>query len=307
MKEVTRTWLSGRFAKLAILILFCWTVCGAFKTTLNYTLVSAIKRNDVGRVALVLQLGADPNVRIDPRSPQPMWRTIKDRVQGKPADTVPALILAVERSYDRPNGKPSLTPVLHNPTLVQTMLESGADINVADASGDSALMLAVQQDDAETLKLLLSRRADPNCRNAAGDTPLIEALKHNCSYDVVAALLEGGADANLKETGSASVVPTSLLGTWKAVGRTPLILAVSSSDNNTDIIEVLLAHGALIDDADSEGHTALMWATYLDNEDAVSLLTERGANTVNRDASRKAALSIAFDAGASLDTMSLLQ
>ena len=42
---------------------------------------------------------------------------------------------------------------------MRTLVEAGANINIANAFGDSALDRAVQEDDKEILEILLAERA----------------------------------------------------------------------------------------------------------------------------------------------------
>ena len=53
---------------------------------------------------------------------------------------------------------------------VQSLLDSGADITVADRNGRNALMLAAQHGHPETVRLLLARGAKPDARDHEGFT-----------------------------------------------------------------------------------------------------------------------------------------
>lgn len=74
------------------------------------------------------------------------------------------------------------------------LLSRGADCNMLNEKGESALHVAIESDDIECIKLLLIQRfIRINQQNYLGNTPLILACKNN---NVVAVewLLEGGAD-----------------------------------------------------------------------------------------------------------------
>lgn len=64
-------------------------------------------------------------------------------------------------------------------------------------------------------------------------------------------------------------------------GMTPLMVA--ASENDTESISTLLDEGADVNEADSEGSTALHWAIYSGYYDAAAMLLENGAepNTVD--------------------------
>ena len=163
---------------------------------------------------------------------------------------------------------------------VREQLEKGVDVNARSDSGHTALMLAALAGHLEVVRDLLNAKADPNIRAytfhggefltlmaamnrcnknwdkildvmiAAGgelnpktvfsSSPLTYAITH---YDpvLVKALIERGADVNLKNE----------------VGATPLMTAVMSRGATVEIIKLLLAAGADANARDNEGKTAL--------------------------------------------------
>jgi ankyrin repeat protein len=56
--------------------------------------------------------------------------------------------------------------------VVQALLESGADIDIANDNGDTCLHLAALRGYKAIVKLLLDRGADINVLNNSGKTPL---------------------------------------------------------------------------------------------------------------------------------------
>lgn len=86
--------------------------------------------------------------------------------------------------------------------IVQLLLENGADPNLKDIIGYTALMRAcIVSSNIEIIKLLLEYGADPNLKNNDGWTALMMAcrfLDKYSSYETVKVLLEYGADPNLK-------------------------------------------------------------------------------------------------------------
>ncbi|KAI9596594.1 ankyrin repeat-containing domain protein [Syncephalis fuscata] len=77
---------------------------------------------------------------------------------------------------------------------VQTLLNDGINVNVADDNGYTALHAAASYDRLEMVKLLLDHGADANCTDADGDTPLFACETIQC----VEALLAGGANPALR-------------------------------------------------------------------------------------------------------------
>jgi uncharacterized protein len=66
-------------------------------------------------------------------------------------------------------------------------------------------------------------------------------------------------------------------------GSAPLHQAVAARGGHINIVKILLAHGADINGADRQGLTPLHYATLADNQDAVRLLINHGANTNAKD------------------------
>jgi uncharacterized protein len=158
--------------------------------------------------------------------------------------------------------------------LIQLLIDKGANVNArtrelppprrwlyslndvswVDFTGQTPFLRAALSGDTTTMKLLVSRGADPNLPTLAGTTPLMAAAGVNwvvaqtyteslqARYDAVALCLELGADVNATNS----------------MGLTALLGAVNRGSN--DIIELLVTHGARVDVKDKEGRTALRWA-----------------------------------------------
>ncbi|HXI69977.1 MAG TPA: ankyrin repeat domain-containing protein [Verrucomicrobiae bacterium] len=105
------------------------------------------------------------------------------------------------------------------------MLRSGLPVNLADAKGQSLLMLASYHGHFGTTQLLLEKGADVDRRSDRGQTPLGGvAFK---GYDSIAALLlEHGADIDADN----------------GAGMTPIMFASMFGRNK--VVELLRMHGA---------------------------------------------------------------
>jgi ankyrin repeat protein len=78
---------------------------------------------------------------------------------------------------------------------VQMLLENQVSIDARDASGRTALMLAVIHGHSDAVDALLARGADPNAADARGTTPLQTAVATH-QPAVAAALRRAGARMN---------------------------------------------------------------------------------------------------------------
>jgi hypothetical protein len=90
-----------------------------------------------------------------------------------------------------------LAAVNGNKKTVKDLLRAGADVNIRNKWGMSALMYAAEGDHAGIVKVLLGSGADINARNNEGSTALMISAIHGCKYAAYA-LLEAGADVKIK-------------------------------------------------------------------------------------------------------------
>ena len=84
------------------------------------------------------------------------------------------------------------------PELIAMLLEAGADPNIPDEGGDTALHKAAATGDIAVVKLLLDAQADINALTVWRYTPLTIAI-FNEAEEVVALLLEAGADPTIAD------------------------------------------------------------------------------------------------------------
>jgi ankyrin repeat protein len=118
---------------------------------------------------------------------------------------------------------------------IKKLIAAGVDLNERDKSGYTALTWAARNGNTEVARALIEARADVNSRDCAvnGWTPLIHAI-HKNNNDMALLLIEGGADVNAK----AGKCTEKLIES----GMTALLHA--AGDDNTQVVEALLAKGA---------------------------------------------------------------
>ena len=143
---------------------------------------------------------------------------------------------------------------------VRALLSQKVDVNAREGDGATALHWAVVRDDVEVVEALVGAGADANAANDYGVTPLLLACT-NRNAAVVGKLLDAGADPNAATE----------------MGETALMTCAKTGI--ADALRALLDHGAKVDGREaSHGQTALMWAATQENPDAVRVLLDHGAD-----------------------------
>jgi ankyrin repeat protein len=144
---------------------------------------------------------------------------------------------------------------------LRALLSKRVNVKTPQADGTTALHWAVHWNDVEATRLLLRAGADPMVKNRFGASPLSEAAATG-NADLIAALLEAGADARALSTTD---------------GETVLMTAARAG--SVDAVRMLIDRGADVNAKEHyKGQTALMWAAAERHADVVKLLLERGAD-----------------------------
>jgi ankyrin repeat protein len=151
------------------------------------------------------------------------------------------------------------------------LLKGGADINLPNPDGMTALMMAIDNSHYDGALYLLKQGANPHTWDWWGRTPLYVVVnmrggpdshpgpREPASLDLVRALLAAGVSPSPQlnflqpgRSGSSGRFRDDLLNT----GATPLLRAAQTFDN--DVVRELLKHGALVDLPNAMGVTPLM-------------------------------------------------
>ena len=152
--------------------------------------------------------------------------------------------------------------------MMQALLDSGADIEVRNFNGETALIHCCH--DQELVSYLIAKGAEINAQNARGQTALINASAEGL-IEVVTLLLHSGAKPNLVDQD----------------GRTALMAA--SERGRQDCTALLLAYHASIDTYDSQNQSALDLAIAAGHVPIVEiLLAHRAFFATGPEAARQA-------------------
>jgi ankyrin repeat protein len=207
--------------------------------------------------------------------------------------------------------------------VVNVLLDKGADANIHDKNGFTAMHAAVRDSDygedrasrataVATVKVLLAHHADPNVRIKAekpvarttnevsleGATPLALAAEVN-NLEVIKLLVDGGADPLLAtEQGTTPLVLSAGAGTDVQRAR-----SLEERATAVETARYLVAHGADVNAAGQFGWTPLHAASYQGLNDVIEFLAGKGAKLDAMDKLGQTPLSISLsvltkDAGA---------
>jgi ankyrin repeat protein len=150
--------------------------------------------------------------------------------------------------------------------IVQSAIESGADLNAPDSWG-TPLDIAVVKGFDEIVQLLIDRGADiegATSPGVGGEHPLHLAATRPSGASTARFLISRGAKLDARD----------------AAGRTPLIAAVLA--DNVEVADVLLGAGADLEAVDSNlGASPLSWAACRGRFVAAKFLLAKGAQ-INR-------------------------
>jgi len=109
----------------------------------------------------------------------------------------------------------------HNDNWVGFLLNKGANTEIKDRDGNTALHDAALVGDPTALSYLIGMKARVNATNNSGETPLILAV-HRRDIDAVQALVDAGADPKIQDT----IAGKSALDYAKQDSRATAILKV---------------------------------------------------------------------------------
>lgn len=238
-------------------------------TNINYH--SYMSRNDFGSTALMeaahnghreivemlLKAGADPNI-IDPSE----MSNCELSIVGKVFNNGDTALMKATLGMNRINNCGSKE-------IVELLLNAGADPNIQNLRGDTALILAAKYGKTEIVELLLNKGANPNIkgfkenmvtfRSQNERTALMEAAIEG-HKEVVRLLLDAKANPNTQDQ----------------YGNTALILATNK--DQPDTIRLLLKAKANPNIQNKEGVSALIRAAYYGYTDIVKELINAKAD-----------------------------
>lgn len=164
---------------------------------------------------------------------------------------------------------------------IQALLRRGFDPNTVDETGQPGLMMAVDLQSVRAVEALLSApNIQAEVRNRKGESALMLCAIRG---DLTLAKLLIEHDADVNKTG------------W-----TPLHYAASgTTQNQVEMVRLLLDNAAYIDAASPNGSTPLMMAAMYGRSDVLKVLIEEGADASLRNEKGLTAIDFAQQVGRS--------
>lgn len=182
-------------------------------------------------------------------------------------------------------------------STVLRLLAAGADINSRDAAGRTAVMAATHGNQVETVRVLIAAGADINIQDKRLDNPFLYAGAEGL-LEILRLTIAAGADTKLTNRfGGTALIPAAERGPVEVVaellnhtdvdvdhvnhlGWTALLEAVILGDGGparTEVVRLLIAAGADVNLADSQGVTPLAHARQRGYGAIIALLEAAGA------------------------------
>jgi ankyrin repeat protein len=234
-------------------------------------------------VEVMLASGVDPNAKTGEGT-----TALFQAIQANRVDLM-TILLDNGANPNLPGPKHPLWPSTYKPKALQLLLARGAD----HKKTPGVMELASSLKKLESVKILVEAGVSPNIRKDGVYTPLCSAIRDN-SADIVAYLLEHGADCNFKS----AEYPAFKCITHKRLHFLPQLVAAGAdlhkpkgimetavAHNDKDAILYLLDQGVSPNDRCTEGTvgaTALTTAIRENRGDLVDLLLSRGADPTIR-------------------------
>ena len=242
-------------------------------------LIDAVRRGDTDAVRALLNGGADVDATAPDGATALLWAVHTDQPE------LVGLLLEAGADVEITNrygvGPASLAAENGNAAILDRLLQAGVHADHALPGGETLLMTAARTGEPETVRTLLAHGADPNHREITrGQTALMWAAANN-NAAAIEALAEQGADVHAK-TDYRSGSTDRTFAYAPPTGFSALMFAVRAG--HVDATRALLDAGADVNDAVSDGQSALVLAAANANWELAAYLLDRGADASRAEA-----------------------
>ncbi|MBL4900713.1 MAG: ankyrin repeat domain-containing protein [Colwellia sp.] len=220
------------------------------KTYNSYPLLPALSMGFFSTAELLLDYGANPNIKADSHYNNEMY------YYG--AETTPLIAAMMSGGLDREYST-------DNYKLVKKLINKGADVNQKIKGGSTPLMVASQNSDLKTVKLLINKGAKLNEKNKKSQNALSYAVgAGGIPNDKILTLLVQKGIRDLEVTDK--------------FGITPLMRLAKSGSEYIQLVRLLIAKGANVNARSGGDKSAILFATDAGDIKIIELLLKSGAN-----------------------------
>jgi ankyrin repeat protein len=182
------------------------------------------------------------------------------------------------------SGSPAIFAAVNSgqSDLVTMILDKGADVNAVDASGTPVIFAAIQSGQIDVLKTLVDRGAKLNVTDANGNTPAMAALNSGS--------FQSGEIARYLQSKSGG-------GTAQPVDLDVVIAMVRTGQNSSQLLPDLLKNVKDVNALGNSGMALLHAAAENGSVDSARILLDSGARVDVRSSNGETPLLIAAEAG----------
>ena len=193
----------------------------------------AVKNNDLNMAKWLISQKADVNT-FNKDGLTPLVFALSDKKMEKLLTDNKADINIFDAK-----GNSLLENALPFPALFEALLKSGANVNAQDDAGESVLLIAAPDaNNAATVQMALTAGADVNLRNYKGETALMKAVvaqkkTEDTDTAVIDLLIKAGANVDLRD----NYGKTALMRAVDETSSTPAIKALLAAGADVTMID----------------------------------------------------------------------
>lgn len=159
--------------------------------------------------------------------------------------------------------------------MIEELLDSGADPDITDSNGSTALMLAANLGMQVAVKKLLSKTTNINTINKDNSSVLMDVTMNNDDV-ILSLLIKRGANLNIRHyNGETALMAAAFMGYGK-------------------IVELLINNGADLNIKNDAGESAIFSAVNNREQDIVNILLKAGADIDITNYAKRTVLDVAL-------------
>src|SRR5688572_12505084 len=286
--------LCGLFGRSGLVALAICLVGASTAGAAEPTLLDVVERGDRAAALHLLAKGADPNTPGPDGATAVMWAATNDD-----PELVRALIKAgANVKLKNQFGTSALTEaaIIGSAPVIDALLKAGADPNTKNPEGETPLMAVARSGNVAAARLLVEARADVNAKETFGGQSALMWAAAQSQAEMVKFLAANGADLNARgvvRQWERKVIKEPRPKDMNKGGFTPLIYA--AREGCVDCARHLMAAGADPDLEDPERITPLNMALLNMHFEFAAFMIKAGADVDKWDLFGRSPLYLAAD------------